>query len=189
MSTDSYDLDLGSEHDAIVVQASSDRELAGEVITPGESITLAGRSFRVAEKVGLMPLLKFSHAAGLKTTDERAYVAMYQILRDVIRGADPACGRCEGCKEAAGEPTARDCLTADGGDWDAFEDWAVECKADADELLDVVSEAVKVITARPTKPASGSSPSSPRTSRTSTGSRSARAGGASGGSRRGKRAT
>lgn len=191
MSTESYDLDLGdgSEHDAIVVQASTDTELAGQVIAPGEKVTLAGRDFRVAAKVGLMPLLKFSHAANLSTSDERAYSAMYQILRDVIKGADRPCGDCAGCKSADRTPTHRDCLLADHGDWDAFEDWAVECKADADELLDVVGDAIKVISARPTGSPSGSSPSSRRTSVRSTGSRSGRAAGASGGSRRGKRAT
>lgn len=190
MSTDSYDLDLddGSERDAIVVQAAGDAELAGEVITPGDSVELAGRSFRVAEKVGLMPLLKFSHAANLSTSDERAYVAMYQILRDVIRGADPPCGECEGCKNAD-RPGVRDCLVADRGDWDAFEDWAVECKADADDLLDVVSEAIKVISARPTGSRSVSSATSRRTSGRSTGSRSALPAGGSKGSRRGRRAT
>lgn len=192
MSTEPYVLDPGGdqdERDAIVVQASTDRELAGEVIAPGEKITLAGRDFRVAEKVGLMPLLKFSHAANLKTTDERALAAMYQILRDVIKEADKPCGECTGCKEAAGGPSARDCLTADQGDWEAFEEWAVECKADADELLDVVSEAIKVISARPTSSPSGSSDTSPRTSRKSKGSRSELPAGGSGGSRRAKRAT
>lgn len=190
MSTDSYDLDLDQdEHAAIVVQAAGDKELAGEVIAPGESITLAGRSFRVADKVGLMPLLKFSHAAGLRADDERAYVAMYQILRDVIKPADKPCGECEGCKEAGREPLSRDCLKADQGDWAAFEEWAVECKAEADELLDVVSAAIRVISARPTGSRSGSSRSSRTTSRKSTGGKSALPAGASKGSHRGKRAT
>jgi len=189
VSTDSYDLDLQDERDAIVVQAASDKELAGQVIAPGESITLAGRSFRVAEKVGLMPLLKFSHAAGLRADDERAYVAMYQILRDVIKGPDRPCGECSGCKEATGDVTSRDCVNADQGDWAAFEEWAVECKAEADELLDVVSAAIRVISARPTKSPSGSSRSSRTTSRKSTAGRSAIQAAGSKDSRRGKRAT
>jgi hypothetical protein len=191
VSTDSYDLDLdGPERDAIVVQAGGDIELAGEVIAPGETVSLAGRDFRVAEKVGLMPLLKFSHAANLSTSDERAYVAMYQILRDVIKAADHPCGNCEGCKTVEGrEATARDCMVADKGDWDSFEEWAVDCKADADELLDVVSEAIKVISARPTVSPSGSSDTSRRSSRRSTDGRSLPPGGASRTSRRGKRAT
>jgi hypothetical protein len=188
VSTDSYDLDLQDERDAIVVQAASDKELAGQVIAPGESITLAGRSFRVAEKVGLMPLLKFSHAAGLRADDERAYVAMYQILRDVIKGPDQPCGRCQECTRLD-VPTSRDCLNADQGDWAAFEEWAVECKAEADELLDVVSAAIRVISARPTKSPSGSSRSSRTTSRKSTAGRSAIQAAGSKDSRRGKRAT
>jgi hypothetical protein len=190
VSTESYDLDLdGNERDAIIVQAASDPELKGEVIAPGQSITLAGRQFRVADKVGLMPLLKFSHAANLRSTDERAYSAMYQILRDVIKAADKPCGECSGCTSATGDPTHRDCLVADHGDWDAFEDWAVECKADADELLEVVSEAIKAISARPTVSASGSSNGRRAISPSSTAGSSGRRGGGSRASRRGKPAT
>jgi hypothetical protein len=186
VSTGNYEVDIADENDAIVLQASTDKELAGEVITPGGTISLAGRSFRVAEKVGLMPLLKFSYASGLKVTDERAYVAMYQILRDIILAADPPCGRCPGCKAADREPQSRDCEIADQGDWDAFEEWAVECKADADALLDVVTEAIKVISARPTESPAVSGSSSQRTSRRSTGGRSALPAAGSNGSRRGR---
>jgi hypothetical protein len=190
VSTQEYDdSDLESERDAIVLQASTDEELAGEVITPGGEVTLAGRSFRVAEKVGLMPLLKFSHASSLKTTDERAYVALYQILKDIIRAADPPCGRCNGCKTAGRDPRSRDCTHADQGDWEEFEEWAVESKADADELLDVVTEAIKVISARPTESRSVSSGGSREVSRRSTASRSGRQAGGSGSSRQGRRAT
>ena len=192
MSTDSYDLDLdddtGDERAAIVVQAASDRQLAGEK-TPGETVSLAGRHFRVADKVGLMPLLKFSHAAGKSTNDSSSFVALYQILQDIIRGPDATCGTCKGCLEAENEPTALDCLKADPGDWEEFVDWAIECKADSEELLDVVSEAFVIITARPTTQPSDSSRTSRRTSRKSTGGSSARPGGGSNGSRRGRRAT
>jgi hypothetical protein len=189
VSTESYDLDLKAENDAIVLQASTEEELAGEVITPGGTVSLAGRSFRVAEKTGLMPLLKFSHAAGMKTSDQRALVAMYEILRDIIRGPDEPCGKCDGCKEASPEPTAAECRNADPGDWDAFEEWAIECKADADELLDVVTEAIQVISARPTESPSDSSTGSRRTSRRSTDGKSVARATGSNGSRRGKRAT
>ena len=76
-----------------------------------------------------MPLLKFSHAANLRTDDDRAYAAMYEILRDVILEAEDPCGTCAGCKQAAPDFTARDCAFADEGDWDRFQDHAVKCKA------------------------------------------------------------
>lgn len=177
------------EISAAQLQASTDRELSGEVITSSRVVTLAGQDFRVAEKVGLMPLLKFSHAANLRVDDSRAYIAMYEILRDVIMEAEEPCGECPGCKEAGNDATARDCAFADDGDWDRFEEHAVNCKADADELLDVVEQAIKVISARPTGSPSSSSDGSRRTSRKSTGSSSGRRATASNRTARGRRAT
>lgn len=177
------------EISAAQLQASADRELSGEVISSTRVVTLAGQDFRVAEKVGLMPLLKFSHAANLRTDDSRAYIALYEILRDVIMEAEDTCGSCPGCKQAGKGASARDCAFADEGDWERFEDHAVACKADADELLDVVEQAIKVISSRPTESPSSSSDGSRRTSRKSTGSSSARRGTASNRTARGRRAT
>lgn len=181
------DNDVEIEIDAAMVQAGSDRELSGEVLSE-RVITLSGKDFRCADKVGLMPLLKFSHASSLRTDDERAYAAMYSILRDVIYEGDEPCGRCAGCKTVA-DPTARDCNTADPGDWEKFEEHATKCKADAEELLGVVSQAIKLITARPTELPSSSSSTRRRTSRNSTASKSQLPAGGSSGSRRGRRAT
>ncbi len=184
-----YDADGAAELGAIELQQATDPELSGEVISPARIVTLAGEDFRVAEKVGLMPLLKFSHAANLRTDDERAYAAMYEILRDVILEAEPPCGQCAACKQAGADATARDCTVADEGDWDKFQDHAVKCKADADELLDVVGQAIKLIAARPTESPSGSSTGRRSTSQKSTGNSSGRRAAAQNGSRRGRRAT
>jgi hypothetical protein len=174
---------------ATQVQASTDRELSGEVINHDRVVTLAGQDFRVAEKVGLMPLLKFSHAAELRANDSRAYVAMYEILRDVIMEAEEPCGECAACKEAGDDPTARDCIYADEGDWGKFQEHAVTCKCEAEELFDVVEQAIKVISARPTGSPSSSADGSRRTSRNSTAGNSAKRGAASKPSPRGRRAT
>jgi len=186
-----YDVeyDDADESAAIALQQATDPELSGEIISPSRVITLAGEDFRVAEKVGLMPLLKFSYAANLRTDDERAYAAMYEILRDVILEDEPPCGKCPGCKEAGKNAETRDCQFADEGDWGRFQDHAVECKADADQLMDVVAQAIKVISARPTESPSGSSNGRPSTSRKSTAARSARPAVESRRSPRGKRAT
>lgn len=174
---------------AIQLQAATDRELSGEVINHDRVVTLAGRDFRVAEKVGLMPLLKFSHAANLRADDARAYVAMYEILRDVIMEAEDPCGECPGCKNAAPSPTARDCNFADEGDWDKFQEHAVECKAEADELFDVVEQAIKLISARPTESRSSSTQGSRNASQRSTAGISGKRGTGSKASPRGRRAT
>ena len=184
-----YDVDGAAEQGALELQRASDPELSGEIISPARVITLAGEDFRVAEKVGLMPLLKFSHAANLRTDDDRAYAAMYEILRDVVLEAEEPCGSCPGCKQAAPDPTARDCAFADEGDWDKFQDHAVKCKADAEELMDVVAQAIKLISARPTESPSSSSDGRRTTSRKSTVVSSTRQAGGSRRSPRGKRAT
>ena len=183
----SQDQDYEIEIDAAEVQRASDPELSGKVVGR-RVVTLAGKEFRVAEKVGLMPLLKFSHAANLRADDERAYAALYSILRDVIYEGDEPCGNCETCK-ALDNPTARDCEIADGGDWEAFEDHATRVKADGDDLLEVVSQAMVVITARPTELPASSSAGSRKTTRNSTGSSSGRPGKVSKGSARARRAT
>ena len=183
-----YDVEA-TERAAIELQSAADPELSGEVISPARVITLAGEDFRVAEKVGLMPLLKFSHAANLRTDDERAYSAMYEILRDVILEAEDPCGECPGCKNAGATVSAVDCKFADEGDWERFQEHAVKCKADADELMDVVSQAIKLITARPTESPSGSSNGQRSTSRKSTAGSSAKRAVVSRRSPRGKRAT
>jgi len=181
--------DDADERAAIELQHAADPELSGEVISPTRVITLAGEDFRVAEKVGLMPLLKFSYAANLRTDDERAYSAMYEILRDVILEDEEPCGKCPGCKGAGQNPTTEDCQFAEEGDWDKFQKHAVRCKADADELLEVVSQAIKVISARPTGSPSGSSNGRQPISRKSTAVKSAPRAAVSRRSPRGKRAT
>jgi hypothetical protein len=181
--------DYEIEIDAAELQISTDRELSGEVVRPGRMVTLAGQDFRVADKVGLMPLLKFSHAADLRTDDPQAYVAMYEILRDVIYEGDGPCGECPACVSAGDAATARECAVADEGDWGRFQEHATHCKADADELFDVVAQAVKLISARPTESPSGSSAGRRSTSRNSTAISSRKQGAAPNGSRRGRRAT
>ncbi len=184
-----YEVDDAAERGAIELQHAADPELSGEIISPSRVITLAGEDFRVAEKVGLMPLLKFSHAANLRSDDEKAYAAMYEILRDVILEDEEPCGKCPGCKAAAPDPVAADCAFADEGDWERFQQHAVDSKADADQLLDVVSQAIKLISARPTESPSGSSNGRRDTSRKSTAVRSVRQAPVSKRSPRGKRAT
>lgn len=107
---------------AASVPESEMKPADGKVI-PGRTVELLGRNFRLAKSVGLMPMLKFSAFADMEVQDARALGAMYQMLKDVI---DPA-------------------------DWRKFEDHAVDSKADADDLLDVISRAIELISGRPTK--------------------------------------
>jgi hypothetical protein len=71
------------------------------------------------------------------------------------------------------------CKAYDKGDWADFEQHAIDSKADADELLTVVTRVLEVISGRPTAPPAGSSPGRRVTQRASTGNSSARRGRAS----------
>lgn len=126
-------------------------------------VELACRWFRIAAKIGVMPLMKFAHAAdsGVDTGDLGALSAVYDMLRDCI---DPA-------------------------DWQAFERHAIDVKADADELLPVVQQVVEILAARPTPPPSGSPDGRPVTSASSTASSCAAPAPASTGSPHGRPAT
>jgi hypothetical protein len=169
------------------------REVRPGTITATRSVELKGKRFRIADKIGAMPLLKFSMFADMNIQDPRALGAMYTLLRDCIYSGSPACGTCEQCNPApCGQ--CRGCNPDDGrearcwqntadetacaqyksGDWAAFEEHAMTSKADADELMDVVTKVMELVSGRPTEPP-GTSSSGPRTtSGRSTGSSSGR---------------
>jgi hypothetical protein len=158
-------------------------EVAGKIVIAERTVELNGRRFRIADKIGLMPLLKFSAFADVAVQDGRALGALYAMLRDCIHPGTPACGKCSfcapsrcgecgSCRMAAdGEgddgdlpctrnrPDPTGCKDYDPGDWRAFEDWACESKAEADDLMDVVTGTIELIAGRPTAPPPGSSPS------------------------------
>lgn len=95
------------------------------------------RTFRIAHSVGLMPLLKFAHAAkvGLDSEDLEGMAALYTMIRD--------------------------CVHPD--DWETFQEYATECKADDEDLMGFVSAAMEIISARPRKRGGSSSATSPNT--------------------------
>lgn len=97
----------------------------------------ARRTFRIAPSIGLMPLLRFAHAAkaGMDTDDLEGMAALYDMIAD--------------------------CVHPD--DWQAFQAYATEIKAEDEELMEFVSAAMEVISARPRKRRGSSSATSPRT--------------------------
>jgi hypothetical protein len=92
------------------------------------------RAFRIAPSIGLMPLLRFAHAAkaGLDTDDLEGMAALYDMIAD--------------------------CVHPD--DWAAFMAYATETKAEDEELMEFVSSAMEIIAARPRKPRGSSSATS-----------------------------
>lgn len=89
-----------------------------------------GDRFRVAERVGLMPLMRFAHLAdaGVDSEDMSALAAMYDLLEQ--------------------------CFLAE--DWARFQRAATKARADGEALMGVVKEAIQVISERPTSPPSDS---------------------------------
>ncbi|GAB3884592.1 hypothetical protein [Terrabacter terrigena] len=105
--------------------------VAGELAAPAAVLTFQGEAFELAPRLGMMPLLKFAHLAkqDIDSNELDGLVAMYDLLRNVI--ADD--------------------------DWQRFEEHATLVRADGDDLMEVVSQAIEAITARPTARPSDSS--------------------------------
>jgi hypothetical protein len=172
------DTDYDTDRELALVQGTAAKVVPGTAVTVNgngsgkkeDTVELLGRQFRVADKIGLMPLLKFSAFADVSTNDPRALGAMYALLRDCIHPGQPGCGQCEDCKGGAEQA----CAEFDRGDWGAFEDHAMAVRADADDLFGVISKVMELIAGRPTKPPASSSPGLRRTSARSTGSSSSR---------------
>src|ERR1700751_211037 len=85
-------------------------------------VTLADKKFRLREKVGAMAMFKWSAASELSSDDPRALGAIYALLKSLIH------------KE----------------DWAKFEERALDEDQDAEDLLDVITNALEIISGRPT---------------------------------------
>lgn len=126
-------------------------------------VEFMGERFRLAENIGLMPLLKFSFNAkkGADSEDMEALVTMYVLIRDAVDQTRPPKLGPDGAQTvgADGEPEW------DGpSEWDRFEEHAINVKADGEDLMGFIGSAMSVISARPRKRRGDSSASSPRTS-------------------------
>lgn len=100
-------------------------------------LVFAGESFAVADRIGWMPLMRFAVLAksGVDTDDMEGLVAVHDLLRSCIAEQD----------------------------WERFQAHADKIRA-GEELLQVVTEAVALITSRPTSRPSDSSDGPPQTS-------------------------
>jgi hypothetical protein len=111
-------------------------------------VTYHGEQYEVADRIGLMPLMRFAHLArsGVDADDMEGLDAMYALLRQ--------------------------CFTDEA--WNGFEDAATRHRADGDELLAVVKDAIEVISERPTPQPSDSSDGQTPTPENSAGDSSSR---------------
>jgi hypothetical protein len=158
-----------SRSDLRVVQPVPDTQsiqmqAEGVVEAEGDRVELNGEWFRLADSVGLMPLMAYANSAkqGADSDDFEGLAAMYAMIRDTVdqtRPAklDPATG--EQSRDVAGE------LEWDGpSEWMRFERHAIESKADGEDLMGFVGRAMEVLAARPRKRREDSSSGSPQTS-------------------------
>jgi hypothetical protein len=144
------------------VQAASE----GAVVDDGNSIEFLGGRFRLAESIGLMPLLKFAHAAktGLTSDDMEGLSAMYLLIRSCLDRSQAQATGPDGSPQFNEDGTP---VWAGPSEWDRFELHAIEQNADGEDLSEFINQAVQVVSARPRKRRGGSSASSPQTSQSS----------------------
>jgi hypothetical protein len=103
---------------------------------PADLVTFHGETFAMADRIGLMPLMRFAKfaKAGVDSADMAGLAALYDLLEQCI---DPQ-------------------------DWPRFEACADKNRADGEELLEVVTDVIERLTDRPTTRPSVSS-DGPRT--------------------------
>jgi len=99
-------------------------------ITLADRVECLGGHYRIKDKVGLMPLMKFAYVS--KRVDEEdleALKCIYDMLKACIHATD----------------------------WDRFERDMTEKDADVDDLMPVVAKTIEMLAARPTQQSSDSS--------------------------------
>lgn len=103
---------------------STAEAIEGQVVGKKEYdyVNLGEEKFRIREKIGAMAMFKWSAAAEMSTEDPRALGAIYAMLKSIVH------------KE----------------DWAHFEEHALDNDADAEELLDVITKGLEIVSGRPT---------------------------------------
>lgn len=91
--------------------------------------TLHGREFRLAEDVGIMPLMEWAASADRSVANADGLRAVFYVLQDAVHEDD----------------------------WAEFRKFARENKIDASEILDFANAALEALAGRPTEDATGSS--------------------------------
>ena len=107
-----------------------------------ESVEFFGEQFEVADRIGLMPLMRFAKLAksGADSADMEALVVMYDLIEQTVAPSD----------------------------WPRFQDCADRNRADSDDLMGLVTKAIELISQRPTSRPSDSSDGPPATKLSST---------------------
>lgn len=127
------------------------------------SIEFLDKRFRLAERIGLMPMLAFAAASkkGLDSADMDGLAAMFALIRDCIDQSR------EQAVDADGKPVFDD----DGSpryegpsQWMLFEQHCYDKQATGEELMEFIGKAMSAVAARPQLRRETSSGGSPLTS-------------------------
>lgn len=96
-----------------------------------EQVEFFGEQFAIADRIGLMPLMRFAKVAqaGVDSADLAGLAAMYDLLEQCLAETE----------------------------WQRFQVCADKNRADGEQLMGVVAEVMEKISARPTSRPSGSS--------------------------------
>ncbi len=147
------------------VPTTHDAQTAAEgvVLEDGDYIEFFGEKFRLADRVGLMPLIKFGNAAnkGLDSDDMEGLAAMYSMIRSVIH-RPPLYD-----EHGARRVDENGKVLRDESEWHRFQELAEDELAEGDDVMEFVNKAMEVMSARPRKPREISSGGSRRTSASS----------------------
>lgn len=132
----------------------------GVVQDDGDRIEFFGQYFRLAERVGLMPMLAFANASkkGLDSDDMEGLAAMYALIRSVIHRPPLYDEQGQRAHDESGK------ALRDESEWHRFEELADDEQAEGEDVMDFVNKAMSVIAARPRKPREVSSATSRPTS-------------------------
>lgn len=100
-----------ADRELAVVQARAAKvdgaAIAEGTVTDNDRVELLGKKFRVAEKIGLMPLLKFASASDVSTDDPRALSAVYSMLKNCIYEGSPGAASARSARPTTGATATR----------------------------------------------------------------------------------
>lgn len=138
----------------------------GILLDADDRIEFMGERFRLADSVGIMPLMAYANAAkkGVDSDDLEGLAAMYALIRDIVDQTRAQEVDEDGVPQfdSDGDP-----IWAGPSDWMRFEQHAINTKADGEDLRDFIQAGMEKLAARPRKRRGASQPSSPPTSENS----------------------
>lgn len=130
------------------------------IVDQFDYVEFFGEKFKLAERVGMMPLIAFGNAAkqGLDSDDFEGMAAMYRLIRSVIHRPALIDNHGQRVVDESGR-TVRD-----ETEWNRFQELAEDELAEGEDIMGFVNKAMEVMSARPSRRPGISSATSPTTS-------------------------